>query len=30
LDTTGLVEGDHDPPQLMGDLNVEVLFFIKN
>jgi hypothetical protein len=30
LDTTGVVAGDNDAPQSMGDLNIEVLFFIKN
>jgi hypothetical protein len=30
LDTTGVVEGDHDTPQPMGDFNIEVLCFIKN
>ncbi len=29
LDTTGVVEGDHDPPQSMGDPNAEVSLIIK-
>jgi hypothetical protein len=30
LDTTGVVAGDNDAPQSMGDLNIEVLFSIEN
>ncbi len=29
LDTTGVVEGDNDPPQSMGDPNIEVYFLIE-
>jgi hypothetical protein len=28
LDTTGVIEGDNDPPQALGDLNVEVQFLL--
>jgi suppressor of tumorigenicity protein 13 len=30
LDKAGVVEGDNDPPQAMGDANIEVRFFDGN
>jgi len=29
LDTTGVIEGDNDSPQAMGDPNIEVYFLLE-